>query len=93
MMAVPDFPETVEASWLHVVPLSNGLLRLRIEDIEYNALTKWVDLTKEESARATFLLVGGPKETMNISGGREEYRIRVNNEEVLKTRLYPNVEP
>ena len=91
-MAAPDFPEAVEASWLHVVPLSNGLLRLRIEDIEYNALTKWIDLTQEERVRATFLLVDGPKETMNISGGREEYRIRVNNEEALKTRLYPNVD-
>lgn len=88
----PDFSNAVEASWLHVVPLKNGMLRLRIEAFDYNASTLWVDLTQEECARSIFPLVGGKKITVTISEEREEYLIRVDDEEALEAVLYPNRE-
>ena len=88
----PNLSEVVEENWLHVIPLRNGMLRLRIEDIEANTFTPWVDLTKEECASSIFPLVGGKRETVGISGGREEYLIRVDDEEALEATLYPSGE-
>ena len=88
----PDFSEDVKASWLHVVPLRNGLLRLRIENLESEIFTPWLDLMYEDFTRYIFPLVGGRKEIVDISGGLEEYLVRVDDEEALKAMLYPKGE-
>ena len=84
-----DFSEAVETSWLHVVPLRNGMLRLRLEDIESNRFTSWLDLTKDDCERYIFPLVGGRKETVAVSRGLEEYLVRVDDEAALEAMLYP----
>ena len=93
-MIYEDSGNLETANRIHCITVNGRTTyRLRIEDYRGNALTEFVELSRDQTKDALQLSVlpgTTPKENLMIlDGGEEDYRLPIVNESILRARLYP----